>query len=219
MKIALYSVNVGGYDRPLEPEDSSYLGDTDVFMFTDTPFESSVWKMKELPKIVEDERKTSRYPKINSHIVLPDYDYTIYFDSNMFINKSPEFYIEKFLQDKDIALHNNPYRSCLYEEAKEIRDVLRYEKPEIVDAEMKHIREDGYPEKNGLSACHLIVRKNTDKIQKLNDVWWSMVHEYSYRDQLSFNYACWKTDTTYNKIKPYKEHIVEIRHKKKKVTY
>ena len=217
MKIAIYSVNTGGYDRPIEPKNMS--DKVDMFMFTDTPFKSSVWEMKELPVVLETFRKTSRYPKINSHLMFPDYDYTIYLDSNMFITEHPEFFIENFLQNNDIAVHSNPYRSCLYEEAKEIRDVLKYEKPEIVDAEIEHIRKEGYPENNGLGACHLLVRRNTPKIKQLNEVWWSMVEKYSYRDQLSFNYSCWKTANKYKIIEPYKKYTVQISHAKNKVSY
>ena len=215
-KIAVYTVNVGGYDTPIEPPK---IKEVDMFMFTDTPFDSATWTMKELPEIVENNRKTSRYPKINSHLVLAEYDYTIYVDSNMFINIHPSFLIDNFLKDADIALHKNPYRSCLYEEAKEIRDVLKYEKPEIVDAEIEHIKNEGYPENNGLGACHLLVRRNTPKISTMNDEWWSMVEEFSYRDQLSFNYACWKTDTKYNVIEPYKHYTVQVNHTKEKVSY
>ena len=217
MKIALYTVNVGGYDTPIEPPK---IDGVDMFMFTDSPFDSESWTMKEVPKVIENNRKTSRYPKINSHIMFPDYDYTIYIDSNMFINKHPLFFIDNFLRDNtDIALHANPYRSCLYEEAKEIRDVLKYEKPEIVDAEVEYIRKEGYPENNGLGACHLLVRRNTPDIKRLNEVWWSMVENYSYRDQLSFNYSCWKTENTYSVIEPYKKYTVQVNHSKNKVSY
>ena len=96
MKIALYTVNVGGYDTPIEPPQK--IEGVDMFMFTDTPYES-LWSMCPLPVTLETSRKTSRYPKINSHLMFPDYDYTIYVDSNMFITRPPTFFIENFLQD------------------------------------------------------------------------------------------------------------------------
>lgn len=217
MRVALYTVNIGKYDTPIEPKDK--LDGVDLFMITDQPYKSSLWNVISPMMRMSTDRKTSRHPKINSHLYFPDYDYTVYVDSNMFVNTHPKDLIEKFLGNHNIALHQNPYRSCIYDEAKEIRDNLKYEKPEIVDAEMKHIRSQGYPENNGLAACHFILRKNVPQISLLNEVWWSMVCNYSYRDQLSFNFACWKTYVDYKLIKPYKHYIYERPHIKKKVTF
>jgi hypothetical protein len=210
-------VNIGDYDNPIELREG--IDGVDLFMITDSPHDYSFWKVIPPMMRMSSKRKTSRHPKINSHLYFPDYDYTIYVDSNMFINVHPKFLIENFLHKRDIALHKNPYRSCIYDEAREIRDVLKYEDPKIVDAQVEHIRNQGYPENNGLSACHLILRKNSPRISFLNDVWWSMVCNYSYRDQLSFNFACWKTYTKYQIIEPYKEYIYEQSHKRKRVIF
>lgn len=218
MRIALYTVNIGGYDESISvPE----IPGVDLFMITDEEEPKSVsgWQLK-APMLTSDTvRKTSRHPKINSHLYFPNYDYTIYVDSNMFINRHPQFFIDEFLTDHDIALHKNPYRSCAYAEAKEIRDVLKYEDPDVVDDEVAHMRFNGYPENNGLGACHLLVRRNTPQIAKLNEQWWSMVAQFSYRDQLSFDYSCYKTNNKYKVIEPYKEYTVQQPHKKEKVTF
>tara|TARA_R110002012_G_scaffold211146_1_gene381945 strand:+ start:22014 stop:22682 length:669 start_codon:yes stop_codon:yes gene_type:complete len=222
MRIALYTVNIGGYDTPIDPTQISGCPDlsgVDLYMITDHEEKISNWEMK-VPMVLSDTaRKTSRHPKINSHLYFPNYDYTIYIDSNMFISEKPQFYIDEFLKEHDIALHKNPYRSCAYAEAKEIRDVLKYEDPDIVDAEVDHLRFNGYPENNGLGACHLLVRRNTPQIAKLNDEWWSMVAQYSYRDQLSFDYSCYRTNTKYKVIEPYKKYTMQQPHAKEKVTF
>lgn len=215
MKIALYTVNIGGYDQIIE---SDKIDGVDMFMITDMPYDGSAWNIIRPMFRAESDMKTSRHPKINSHLFFPDYDYTIYIDSNMFINMHPRFFIENFLSNTDIALHKNPYRSCLYEEANEVIR-LKYENPDIVNAQVEYIRKEKYPEKNGLGACHLLVRRNTSHISQLNEMWWSMVSRFSYRDQLSFDYSCWKTYNTYKIIEPYKKYILEVPHKKKKVIF
>ena len=95
MRIALYTVNIGGYDESISvPE----IPGVDLFMITDEEEPKSVsgWQLK-APMLTSDTvRKTSRHPKINSHLYFPNYDYTIYVDSNMFINRHPQFFIDEF---------------------------------------------------------------------------------------------------------------------------
>lgn len=215
MKIALYTVITGGYDDIVEPSDNikDWFDDIDLVLFTDTPekFKSKNWDIREIPTHVENERKTSRWPKANSHLVFPDHDYTIYIDGNMYLRTPPTKIVQKFLRDDDFACHKNPYRDCAYEEAKEIRDVLKYEKKEVIDEEVEFLRSENYPEKNGLAACHFLIRRHTPEIKELNNMWWSMIDKFSYRDQISFNYCCWKLGVHYNVVTPYKHHADSIR--------
>jgi len=215
MKIAVYSTITGGYDDLLEPSTEVmkyWFEDVDLVMFTDTPeeFKSDKWEVREIPVFIENERKTSRWPKINSHLVFPDYDYTIYIDGNMYLQESPKSIIEKFLEEDDFACHKNPYRECAYAEAEEVRNVLKYDKKEIVDEEVEFLKSENYPEDNGLAACHLLVRRHTPEVKELNSMWWDMVNKFSYRDQLSFNYCCWKLGMKYKIITPYKHYANSI---------
>lgn len=68
-----------------------------------------------------------------------------------------------------------------------------------MDAQMERYRNEGYPEHNGLIDSGILVRElKNQKVINLMETWWQEVLHGSKRDQLSFNYACWKNDFVYD---------------------
>ena len=60
-------------------------------------------------------------------------------------------------------------------------------------------RQEGYPEHNGLIESAILVRELKDqRLISLMEAWWQEVLHGSKRDQLSFNYVCWKHDFVYD---------------------
>lgn len=86
----------------------------------------------------------------------------------------------------------------MYEEAEEcIR--LGKDLPEVIEKQMERYRKEGYKADNGLVVTNVLVRKHTDKnVIKLMNLWWEEIERNSKRDQLSFNYACWKLGINYD---------------------
>lgn len=147
-----------------------------------------------------DERRTARQYKILSHQYI-NKDYSLWIDGNIDL-KIPEaellpMLIEKYLKDTDIATMIHPTRDCVYQEAETCKE-LKLDLPEVIDEQMKKYREEGYPEHNGMVASTFILRRHTPKIKALNNYWWSELCRHSKRDQLSFNYVCWKLGIKYN---------------------
>ena len=63
-----------------------------------------------------------------------------------------------------------------------------------IDSQLERYRKEGYPEGNGLVQSNIVIRKhNSESCIKLMEAWWKEIYEGSHRDQLSFNYALWKT--------------------------
>lgn len=64
---------------------------------------------------------------------------------------------------------------------------------DIVDPQMKRYKSEGFPEKYGLLQSNIMIRKhnNPDCIRLMED-WTKEIIGGSHRDQLSFNYCCWK---------------------------
>lgn len=67
----------------------------------------------------------------------------------------------------------------------------KLDNPNTIKAQMDRYRALGFSGRP-LSAAFLIVRRNTGRIRALNEMWWGEVSQYSIRDQLSFDYCCWK---------------------------
>lgn len=50
----------------------------------------------------------------------------------------------------------------------------------------------GFPNNYGLNETNVIIRFNSEKVNRIMDAWAYEVSRHSHRDQLSFNYVLWK---------------------------
>jgi len=165
----------------------------DYVMFTDQAPQNDFWEYKGIHESQrnDDPRRTARYFKVNPHLLFPGYDYSIWLDGNIEPLKPVQWYIEK-LNGKDIAVHAHPKRNCAYEEAALIRR-LKFDYPKKVDAIVGILEADRYPRNHGLAETFMLVRRHCAELARANDYWWSLIAGTSRRDQLSFNYAFWKS--------------------------
>lgn len=194
MNVVIYTAVFGGYDT-LEPSKFQSVCLTDGSV----PIPPK-WK-QELVLGLQGPKHASRYCKILAHELFPTADYSIYIDGSASISISPEQAIDKFLLDSDIAVFPHPDRPCVYDEGEA---VIRFRKAKALDVELQLARyvSEGYPRNNGLANCCVVIRKHTSEIEELNNLWWQEYLVGAPRDQLSFDYACWKLGIIYDKITP-----------------
>lgn len=194
-QVIAYTAIFGGYDE-LRPTDWPGACFTDGKVRPTNGWDCRVMLTDWPPKLA------SRAVKILAHRYI-DAEYSMYIDGNRSLFTNPQDIVDKWLQDTDIAVFRHPeHRDCIYQEAEE---VLRQHKahPRRVQAQMERYRREGYPERNGLATCCIIARRNTEQVRAFNELWW---HEYTnsaHRDQLSFNYVCWRLGMQYTEIPPH----------------
>lgn len=199
-KIAIYTAMFGDYDDVKDPE---YKEDgVDYICFTDNlEMKSDIYKIIIQKSKFQDVTRDARMRKILSHVFLSDYDYTIWVDSSIKVNKfDVKEYIEKALQNEDIAVFPHSARECVYDEAKMCE---HYKKDDVktMKSQMKRYINQGYPKKFGLVETGVLVRNNqSDAIIELNNAWWKEIGHGSKRDQLSFNYIVWKLNLKYKEL-------------------
>lgn len=198
MKIAVYTVQIGNYDTLVDP--AVVDNDYDYFCFSDHDIKSNIWKIIKLnedifPKNLNNVRK-SRWVKTHPHILLKDYDITIYIDSNLHILRSIKDFINNISIDSGWLLFKHPWRDCIYDEVIELN---KWKVDYVaVNKWYKKLENEGYPHHNGLTENNFMIRLNNDKINKLNELWWDIICNESYRDQLSLMYIFWKYKFTPN---------------------
>jgi hypothetical protein len=150
--------------------------------------------------IVLDNRRMARQYKILSHQYINE-EYSLWIDGNIDLKIPAEvlipMLIEKYLKDADMATMVHPSRDCVYQEAETCK-LLGLDLPEVIDAQMAKYRAEGYPEHNGMVATSFVLRRHTPQIEAFNNAWFSELCCHSKRDQLSFNYVCWKLGMKYN---------------------
>ncbi len=197
-KGVVYSAITGEYDDVKEPDIVN--PDFDYILFTDNEnIKSDIWDVRRIdnPEGL-DEVRLARRIKIMGHEYLPGYDFSIWIDGKMQIIGDIKEYIQKYRQREPMLLFSHYINDCAYMEA-ETCLAMNKDSAEIMKKQMDRYRREGYPEKNGMvDSCVLIRDLRNDKLKRVMETWWNEVKEGSRRDQLSFNYACWKEDFMYD---------------------
>ena len=185
--IYVYTSIVNGWDN-LRPPAVPIDDGVKYICFTNLPHLPRVhpWEYRPLYTIPGQPSRTSRVPKILPHLMLPhDAKYSIYHDGNFQLRVSPITMIETLLQENDWAAYRHPSRDCVYEEG----EILIQEKigtTDLIVNEMTNYRVRGYPRNAGLWANGMLVRRHTDIVSKINELWWEGYSAGCERDQTSF---------------------------------
>ena len=134
----------------------------------------------------------------------PEYDVSIWIDGNFGIQDDINKAVTQYLEKDNMAIFDHTKvwdsRDCIYQEAQAIfhlgqKNNGNYkDNPEIIKTQMEGYLSQGYPANNGLIVSGILFRRHNeqDVIDTMN-IWWEEVKYNSKRDQLSFNYAAWKT--------------------------
>ena len=230
MKKVIYTSIIGNYDVLEEPRfiPKGY----DFICFTDQIIEkpNSVWKIKQVLPLYEDNTRTARKYKLLPHRFLPEYEISIWVDGNELVVGDVNKLQEKYLSNKSMAVYNHmscwDKRNCVYQEAQAIfnlgnRDSNNWkDNPHIISNQINNYIKDGYPQNNGLIVSGVMFRKHNDpQIIKCMEFWWKELKKGSKRDQLSFNYSAWKTKTPFNWVNQDIRddgYVLEVKHNKSK---
>ena len=198
-----YTVITGGYDSLREPE--IITDSCDYICFTDDmSIKSNVWKILPIPEELNEysQCKKARCIKILPYKFIPNYnqyDYTVYVDGSMLIKTNLNFFFNNICNSADFSVPIHYCRNCIYEEREEC---VRIGKDNGIESEKQiyKYKEEGFPEHFGLNETGLLVRKNTEDVKTVCNLWWEEVKNGSHRDQLSFNYCLWKTGIKINNL-------------------
>lgn len=219
MRKVIYTAIIGDYDNLEEP---TYIPPGyDFICFTDQKLHKpdSVWNIKQVLPLYGDNTRTARKYKVLPHRYLSEYDVSIWVDGNELIVGDVSELENKFLKNSNMAIYNHmscwDKRNCLYQEAATIlnfgainmtktpsKGVLNYkDNPTVIKHQVERYRNEGYPDNNGLIVSGVMYRKhNSADVINCMEAWWDEIKYGSKRDQLSFNYAAWKTETEFNWI-------------------
>jgi hypothetical protein len=194
----VYTAITGDYDELLTP---FYVNnDWDYICFTDNnDLKSDFWQIRKMKDLNLDNIKKARNYKILPHVYLPEYQYSLWVDGNFRIVGDINEYITKFSNDHAMICILHPGRICIYDEAEAcIKQKKDAEK--IIRNQMKEYRSKEFPEDQGLIASGVLFRKhNNQDVKDLMNAWWYELELHSRRDQLSFDYVCWKNGFEYAK--------------------
>ncbi|WP_455621465.1 glycosyltransferase domain-containing protein [Parabacteroides sp.] len=114
-KYVIYTCLTGGYDDLKQPE-CIYDG-YDYICFSNDFTESriGVWEIRRIPFETADKSRLSRFVKINPHLALPEYEYSLWMDSNLRIigDGLKDKLDELILKDTIMAFVPHPIYNCI----------------------------------------------------------------------------------------------------------
>lgn len=193
-KKVVYTCITGGYDSLVDPKVIS--PGFDYVCFTDNKdLKSNTWIIKPLPKETEEltSVKKQRYVKINPHLLLKEYDFSIWVDGNIDLKGDLNSFVRKYMtSDVSVYVPAHPSRQCIYDEERVVI-AMRKDTKDKTGPQIERYKKEGFPKKYGLLQSNILLRKhNKPDCIKLMEEWFKEVKDGSHRDQLSFNYASWK---------------------------
>lgn len=151
-----------------------------------------IWEIRPLIYENSNNTKNNRWHKLHPHILFPNYEESIYIDSNINVLTSKLFDMVRHTK-KDILLPFHFARNCIYKELNCIKHLPLGLDINIIEKQYKIMKDAGFPENYGLFENNIIYRKHLNsEIIKMMEEWWNLVLNYCQRDQTSLVYIFWK---------------------------
>ena len=195
MSIVCYTCITGNYDSLKQPKIVS--PGIDFICFTDSCNikQNGIWRMLPIPNDIQylNNVKKQRIVKICPHRYLKQYDTSIWIDGNIqVIGDLNEFIKQYDLNENPLYTRIHPRRNCIYDEAEACINISKDSRKKI-ESQVNKYRNDGYPKHIGMVETGIMLRRhNNIRCQMICNEWATELLNNSHRDQLSFNYVCWK---------------------------
>ena len=193
-KICVYTCITGGYDDIQEIKNKEE--GIDYYCFTNNPnIKSDTWKVIRIEDETLENITLARKTKILGNDIVNKYDIALWMDGSTSFKKPIKDFIKKYFTEKDIfTAFKHGERDNIKDECFEcVR--MRKEKKSKVKRLLKFYEQENYNFDNGLIESTVYIKRPKDKkVIETMEMWFSMLKEYSNRDQLTFNYCLSKTN-------------------------
>ena len=191
-KICVYTCITGDYDNLIEIKNKEK--NIDYYCFTNNKsIKSNTWN------VIYIEEKLSnlllaRKIKILGHEIINNYDIQLWMDASVEFDKRILDFIKTYKTNKDnfVCFKHGERKNILEEMDACLR--FRKERKDNINKLKEFYKKENYNYDNGLIESTVFIRNIKDPIVfKAMNIWFDTLKDYSYRDQLSFNYAVFKT--------------------------
>lgn len=206
-KIAIYTCIIAGYDVLQQPSSCSPLFDYICFVKknTLTKHRDGVWFIRELDYVNDSDVILSRYPKINPHLVLSEYEYSLWIDGNLSVNNEELYRLILNKVQSNILYSGVKHwsRNCVYDEALAIVYTGKDSFSNIVST-IRYLSRCTFPRHYGMAENNVILRKHNDpKVIAMDSMWWNLFTTLSKRDQMTFSYSLESAGIKWDFLLPY----------------
>ncbi|RZC66793.1 hypothetical protein C5167_010490 [Papaver somniferum] len=165
-----------------------------------------IWRLVLLKTPPYDEpRRNGKVPKILTHRLYPQAEYSIWIDGKMELIVDPLLMLERYLwRDKNtFAIARHKHHQSIYEEADANKRRKRYARP-LIDLHVKIYFYEGMEpwsaKKDTVSDVPegaIIIREHTALNNLFSCLWFNEVNLFTPRDQLSFGYVVYRLGSAF----------------------
>ena len=187
----VYTALVGNYER-LNEQPIATSSDIPFICFTDDPdLRSETWQVRRIAcALARDFPRSQREIKLRPHKYLPDFDASLYIDSNILLTERPEAIFERYFPASGLALAWHSFRRTVGDEFIEVYNNGLDDPGRFIEQLDHYLATcpdilDERPLWGGLLLCDL----RSEPTRALLELWFTHVLRYSRRDQLAFNYV------------------------------
>jgi len=150
-----------------------------------------IWEVRPLAFSESDLGRNNRWHKTHPHLLFPDAAESIYIDANIDI-LTPALFEDVDRIGGDFVLPRHFGNQCIYAE---FGDIIRAKIDDVatVERQLKMVRDSGMPRNYGHAENNVLYRRHgRPEIVAVDEEWWSLVRDFSRRDQLSLMWLFWK---------------------------
>lgn len=197
--ICVYTCITGNYDNLNEIKNPEK--NIDYFCFTNNKkLTSKTWQIIYISDKNLDNVRLARKIKILGHDKIKSYKIAVWTDANIIWQKPISKFVSTYLKTAPFAIFEHHVRNNIHDEAIACLKMNKTPKETVLKT-LDFYRSENFPDNNGLCESTVFIKNQTDpKVMETMQLWFEMVQNFSHRDQLSFNYAIWKTGLVINYI-------------------
>ena len=192
-RLVVYTAMFGDYDDLFMPS-LEQAESCDFVIFTDRHDVPPPWRCGPVSYATPNRFKRNRFYKLLPHRVFPDYEWSLYLDSNVDLRMDPLEFLDRHSDHgSDFLLFRHPGRASILEELAACIE-LRKDNAELMVRQVAGYLEDGFRHAFALTHNNIMLRRHNDPaLMALSEAWWAEVQSKSQRDQLSLSYVVEKT--------------------------
>lgn len=197
-RVAIYTCIIGFYDTLKQP--SELCPGMDYICFVGpgekTAERVGVWQIRELEGIgIKDPGLLSRYPKMHPHLLLSEYDASLWIDANIEIMDSSIYRAVRTKLSAGVKYSGvkHPSRDNAYDEAIMCRNMGYISYLKLARIFLFLLTHGQKRRGSFLMENNLIFRRHKDpQIVTMDKLWWDKVVHLCRRDQISFGWCLQK---------------------------
>eukprot|EP01018_Ginkgo_biloba_P039102 Gb_31315 [translate_table: standard] len=205
--ISIRSKNLFCFLMVVDEKSLSFIRDNEVIMEDSSGGKwVGLWRLVLLRNPPYDEpRRNGKVPKILTHRLFPEAQYSIWIDGKMELIVDPLLILERYLWrgGHKFAIARHKHHQSIYQEADANKRRKRYARP-LIDLHMKIYRYEGMEpwnkKKHSVSDVPegaIIVREHTPLTNLFCCLWFNEVNLFTPRDQLSFGHVVYRLNGSF----------------------